>query len=313
MDHGHRRTVRRRHNIDVAVHFLERCVEDVHRERRRADRDVARALADGVRRDHARAGIALRRRHERARLQLARRVEQPCTLLRELAAGVACTQRLRQDFLQFPGIGLDRIKALELLEHRRVVEAHLLINREHARSIADAEDFLAAELPVYIAGQRRQERDVLDMVFLVEDGLVEMCDAPALRNVEAEELRELICCLARDVIAPGPERCELLAVLVERQVAVHHRADADGADGLELHMVAALHIGRQAVERILDAEPDRRKVVRPDAVLQLVLPAVARRGQRLASFIDQHHLDVRRTELEAEGRAARLNRCGIFL
>ena len=78
-------------------------------------------------------------------------------------------------------------------------------------------------------------------------------------------------------------------------------------------MVAALHISRQAVERVLDAEPDLCEVVRPDAVLQLILPAVARRSQRLTGFIDQHHLDIRRAELEAEGRAARLDRCSIFL
>ena len=310
--HGHRCAVRRRHDVDVAVHFLERCVEDVHRERRRADRDVARALADSVRRDHTRAGIALRRRHERARLQLARWVEQPCALLRELASRFTSAQRLRQDILELPGVGFDCVQPLELLEHRRIVEARLLVNREHARGIADAEYLLTAELPVHIAGQRRQKSDVLDMVFFIEDGLIEVRDAPALRDVEAEEIRELTCRLARDVVAPGPERCELLAILIKRQIAVHHRADADGANRLELHMVAALHIGRQTVERVLDAEPDRRKVVRPDTVLQLVLPAVARRSQRLASFIDQHHLDVRRAELNAKRCLTRADLCRWF-
>ena len=304
VNHRDGSAVRRRHDVDVAVHSLERRIEDIHREGRRADRDVARALAHGVCRDHASAGITLRRCHQRARLQLARRVEQPCAFLRQLAGSLAGAQRLRQDVGQLPRIALDLVEAAKRFHHRSVVRA---------RGIADAEHLLTAELPVHIAGQRRQKRDILDMLFPIEDGLIEMRDAPALRDVEAEELRELGSGLTRDVVAPGPERSELFARLVERQVAVHHGTDANGADCLDLHVVAALHISRQAVERVLDAEPDLCEVVRPDAVLQLILPAVARRSQRLARFIDQNHLYVRRTELEAQGCAARLNCFGIFL
>ena len=313
VDHRDGSAVRRRHDVDVAVHSFERRIEDIHREGRRADRDVARALAHGVCRDHASAGIALRRCHQRARLQLARRVEQPCAFLRQLAGRLAGAQRLRQDVGELPRIALDLVEAAKRFHHRSVVRARLFVNREHARGIADAEHLLTAELPVHIAGQRRQERDILDMLFPIEDGLIEMRDAPALRDVKAEELRELGSGLTRDVIAPGPERSELFARLVERQVAVHHGTDANRADCLDLHVVAALHISRQAVKRVLDAEPDLCEVVRPDAVLQLILPAVARRSQRLARFIDQNHLYVRRTELEAEGCAARLNCFGIFL
>ncbi len=300
-------------SMELEKRKLERRIEDIHREGRRADRDVARALAHGVCRDHASAGIALRRCHQRARLQLARRVEQPCAFLRQLADRLAGAQRLRQDVGELPRIALDLVEAAKRFHHRSVVRARLFVNREHARGIADAEHLLTAELPVHIAGQRRQERDILDMLFPIEDGLIEMRDAPALRDVKAEELRELGSGLTRDVIAPGPERSELFARLVERQVAVHHGTDANRADCLDLHVVAALHISRQAVKRVLDAEPDLCEVVRPDAVLQLILPAVARRSQRLARFIDQNHLYVRRTELEAEGCAARLNCFGIFL
>ena len=48
-------------------------------------------------------------------------------------------------------------------------------------------NFAAGQLPVYISGQRRQKIDFCDMFFPVQDGLVEMGDAPALRNRIVEQ------------------------------------------------------------------------------------------------------------------------------
>ena len=48
-----------------------------------------------------------------------------------------------------------------------------------------------------IACQRGQIADILDMGFLVQYRLIEVCNAPALGNVELEQIREFLCCLLR--------------------------------------------------------------------------------------------------------------------
>ena len=135
-----------------------------------------------------------------------------------------------------------------------------------------------------------------------------MRDAPALRNVELEQLGEFLRRLPGDRVAPGAERDEQIGVLVDGHVAVHHAAKADGADGSQRHAVLRLHRVLQIAVAGLQAAPHILQAVGPDAVLVAVLPLVAAGGDGRVAGADQHRLDARRAELDAKGSLAGFNR-----
>ena len=83
-----------------------------------------------------------------------------------------------------------------------------------------------------------------------------MCDAPALRDVEAQSFSELLCCFARDRITPCAEFSELLAVLIEGKVTVHHCRDTDTADLSESYAELGLNVSLKCSIAGLDALMD---------------------------------------------------------
>ena len=72
------------------------------------------------------------------------------------------------------------------------------VDREHAAGVADAEHLLAGQLPVDVAGQGGQVSDPLDVVLAVQDRLIQVRDAPAMRDVVPEQRRS---------VAQRPRRC----------------------------------------------------------------------------------------------------------
>ncbi len=98
-----------------------------------------------------------------------------------------------------------------------------------------------------------------------------------------------------------------IAVPVQGDVAVHHAAEADGADGLERDVVLGSHVLGERSIALLQAGPDIVQAVGPDAVFVLVFPVVAARRNRRVIVADQHGLDTRRTELDAQRGFAALD------
>ena len=99
-----------------------------------------------------------------------------------------------------------------------------------------------------------------------------MCDAPALRDVEAQCVSELFCCLTGYRVAPCAEFSELLSVLVEGQVAVHHCRDTDAADPSKSYAEPGLNVSLQCCIACLKTLMDHVGRICPDAVNELVLP-----------------------------------------
>lgn len=78
------------------------------------------------------------------------------------------------------------VHRIERFQHGRIVIAHSAVNGEPTRRIARAQDLLPCQLPVHIACQGCQKRDVLHIFFSVQHRLVQMSNAPARGNVEAQ-------------------------------------------------------------------------------------------------------------------------------
>ena len=102
-----------------------------------------------------------------------------------------------------------------------------------------------------------------------------MCDRPSLRNVELEQLSQLLGCLLRDRISPGTERHHQLACCIERHVAVHHGTETDACQRGYFHSIFCLYIFCHITVAVLQTIPDCIQTVRPDSVYQLIFPLVA--------------------------------------
>ena len=157
-------------------------------------------------------------------------------------AGRPAGRTLGEDVAELPAQLSRCDEGVEPRHPRRVPVTGLRVDREHARGLAHPHPVLAGQPPVDVAGQRGEVSDPRHVRLLLEDRLVEVGDAPALRHGEVEERGQLGAGVAGDVVPPGPERHEQLPIGVEGHVPVHHRADAHGRDGRQPHAVARAHV-----------------------------------------------------------------------
>ena len=234
------------------------------------------------------------------------------SLRRESARALACPQDVRQDVFNLPRARFDLGEHGEGGEHIRVIRPCFLIDGEHPRGVAYAEHLLSRKLPVHIACECCEEIERLYMFLPVQKSLIEMCDAPALRNVELQLIREDGCRRACHIVPPCAEFCELLALPIKGEISVHHCADANRADLFDRHMITALHIGGKMRVACLDSCPNRRERVRPDPVFQVVFPRIAAGGYCLKVRVDEHRFDPRRAELDSENGSAAFDSSDIL-
>ena len=292
--HRHRRARGGGDHVDLPV-YAEGLFRDDHGKVRGAGRHVAGFHAHGVRRRHAGARVALAGGDGDAGSERPARVEQARPRLGECAAALAGGQDLRQNVAQ-----ADAGELFELLHHFLVIVQLPAVDGEHAGGLAHAHDLLAGELPVDVAGEGREISNAAHMRFPVQIRLVQVRNAPALGDVEAEELRELFRRLAGDGVAPGAKFRKLLCVPVEGQVAVHHGGYADGAHRGELHAEFGLDIGLEIGKAGLNSLVHHVHGIGPDAVYQLVFPLKIPLGDGDVLLVDQYGLDAGRAQFNAE-------------
>ena len=303
VNHRDRKSVRRGHHVDLAVD-AQRVIRDDHGEVRGPGGDVARPDPDRVGGGHAGAGIALAGSNRDAGEQGPVRIQKTGSCLGKHAAAGSRGQHLRKNRAQIePG------EIQKLPQHAGVIVTGLAVNREHAGSFAHTHHLLARELPVNVACQRREIGDVLHMFLSVQHGLIQVGDAPALRNVEAEERGQLLCRFSGDGVAPGAEFRQLLSVLVKGEIAVHHGGDADGADGREVEAEFVLQIVLQRFDTGPEPGVDAFHGIGPDAVDEPVFPFIVAGGDGTVLLIDQDGFDAGRAKLNPEYGFGQIHRC----
>ncbi len=305
--HRDRITRRRRDEIELVVHLGERAFEHDHREDARAGADVSGAGSHGAGRDHAGARVALGGSERDAGAQGSARVEQRRALVGQRAGGGARHEHARQQVVQRGHAARgERVVARDELG---VVVAGGGVDGEHARGIAHAEHLLAGELPVHVPGEGGEEADLGHVGLGVDDGLMQVRDRPAERNVHAQQLGELGGGDTGVGVAPRAEGREQLAVGVEREVAVHHRRDTHRGVALGGDAEALLHVGDQCRVGGLQARPHGIQRVGPELVGVDVLPLVGAGGEHLGVGADQARLDAGGAEFDAEAGAAFFEQC----
>ncbi len=260
--------------------------------------------ATRVRRDHAGAGVALRRAQRRTGLQRPARVQQGGALGGEPAGLLSRGQHLRQQRPQARACAATVEGLVVQGEQPAVVVPGQGVHREHAGGVTHAQDPPTGQAPVDVARQRGEVVDPGQVRLVVEHRLVVVGDRPAQRDVLVEQLREPLRRRAGGRVAPGAERDQELAVRVEGEVAVHHGGDAQGGQPGGGGAVPSLGVTEQRGDRGLQARPDVVQGVRPHPVHQLVLPGVPAGGQHLSVRGDEHRLDARGAQLDAQDGVA---------
>ena len=300
MHHSHRLAGGGGDHIDLGIHARERLFQNHHGKHRGSGRHIARAHRHGVGGCHARTGIALGRAQRRARLQRSGGVQQLCALGSKHTGPFACCEHLGQDIADLPPKAFFCDQRVIRIQHGGIVIIGLAVDGEHSACFAHAQHLFAGQLPMYIACQRGEKRDLLYMVFPVQHRLLQMRNAPALRNVKAEAFRQLLGGRARNGVAPGAEGCQLLPILVKGQIAVHHGRNAHGGNVFQRQAVGVFHIGCHVGIGLLQPLPHLAHGIGPQAVFIMVFPCVIARGQGRVIRADQHRLNAGRAQLDAQ-------------
>jgi hypothetical protein len=143
-----------------------------------------------------------------------------------------------------------------------------------------------------------------DVVFTVQDRLVQVGDAPPVGDVVPKLRTQPLGRLTGVGVPPGTEWRQQLVVGIEGQIAVHHRGHAECPDCGQLDAVPLPDVGGQRGVTVLQPVPHGLERVRPHPVHELVLPLVAADGERFMIWSDQYRFDPGRAKLDPEGSAA---------
>ena len=272
-----------------------------------AGRHIAGADSHAVGGRHAGARVALRRTHGNACFQVSGRVKKLCAFFRQDACVLSRHQGLRQDVPQLPREILPCHQLVKLLHTLLVKIPGMDIHREHARHITDTQNTSACQLPVHISLQRNEVVDILHMLFLIENGLVQMSNAPSLGNVVPEYLCQLPGGRACDGISPGAEGHQKFTFFIKRHITVHHGRKSNGTNGGQGDAVGFLHILSHFAVAVPDAVPDVVQGIGPDVVHVPVFPIMAAGGNGCVVLTDKDRLNPGGAQLYAQGSISMLN------
>ena len=162
----------------------------------------------------------------------------------------------------------------ELSDKISPVVAGLGIYREHSGCIAYAKNLFTCELPVDISGKSCKECNFGNMLFLVQNCLIEMSYAPSLRNMISKEFCKFLRSLLCYCVSPGSKRNKKLSVLIKCHISMHHCRKSHGSDLLKFLSVFALNICGKIFVTVPKSFPDIVKSISPDSVFQSVLPSM---------------------------------------
>ena len=286
VNHSYRTTVWSCHHINDFVRFAQGFLQHDHRERWSTCTYVTGALTNSVGSYHTCTCITLWRAERSTSLESARWVELLCSFLGKNTCIFACVQYLWENVENLPAQVLRLDELVELSHHLSIVVVGVGIDREHTWCVAYAKHLLASELPVDVTGERGEEVNLVDVLFTVQDSLINVRDTPTQWDVEVEELWKLGCCLGGVGIAPGAERNEDILILAESHVAVHHCRNTDGSQLLDFAIVLCLHVLAEVSVAILQTFPDGFDAVSPQAINQLVFPLKATLCDRVVIGVD---------------------------
>ena len=304
VNHGHRRAGGRSNHIDFRIHGGEGLIEHRHGEDGGAGGDIAGMGGDAVGGHHTGARISFRRAEGHTGKQPACGIQQQGSRRSQRTRSLAGGEHPGQYLFQCPAIAGPGGEIIEFGDHLRVIISCGVVNGEHPRRLAHAHHLFPGEPPVDVTGQGGEDGQPLYMLLPVQHGLIEMGDTPPLRDVEPEQLGQLRRRLFGHGVSPGAEGGQLVPLLVEGQVTMHHGGDAQRADPGQGDAVFLSHLSGQLREAGLESGPHVVQMIGPHPVLTAVFPAETAGSQRRPALVDEHRFDPGRTQFDPQSRPA---------
>ena len=172
------------------MHFFQRFFQNDHGKYRSTGRHISGALLHAVRGGHSRTCVAFRRAERAARLQCSGRIQLLRTFRSQHPGVVSCQKHLRKKIFHLPGHSLGRCHFVKFFNHGSIIIFCIRINGEHTGCASHSQNLFSGQLPVDISVQRCEEIHIFYMILSVQYGLVQMRDAPPLRNIELERFRK---------------------------------------------------------------------------------------------------------------------------
>ena len=222
MHHGYHIAGRRGHQINLRIYVLQFLFQYHHGKHAGTGRHVSGAHSHAVGGRHAGACVALRRTHGNTGFQISGCIKKLCPFFCQDTCVLSRHQSLGQDIPQLPREILPCHQFIKLLHTLLVKIPGMDVHREHACHITNAQNTSACQLPVHISLQRNEVVDILHMLFFIEDGLVEMGNAPSLRDIVPEYLCQLPGGRTCNGVPPGAEGHQKLALFIKCHITVHH-------------------------------------------------------------------------------------------
>ncbi len=300
MNHTNQCAVRRGDKVDLRINLGKLLFQNDHGEHAGSRRDISRPDCHAVGCSHSGSRITLGRTQGNSGFQLSAGIKKSRSLFRENTGSLASRQNLWHNLPKLPGKALAAYQLIEFVNHGLIQIAGLDINGEHSGSVSHSENLLPCQLIVDISCQSGDEGNVLHMLFLVQDRLIQVRNAPSLRNIVVEFRRQSGCGFLRDGISPCPEGNEEIIILIKGKIAMHHGGKSDGTDLCDLRIILLFHIPYQILITLAKTLPHIRKVIGPDSVYQLVFPFIASGCQRRPCLVNQHCLDPGRAKLNTK-------------
>ena len=265
-------------------------------------RNITRTDRNAVGGSHSGSRIPLWRTHGNTGFQVTGHVQQPGPFLRQYARILSGHQGLWKDVPQFPWKMLPCHQFIKLVNPLLVKILCMDVHREHACHIADPKDPFPGQHPVYITLQCNEIINILYMLLLIQDGLVQVGNAPSLGHIVPENPSQLLRSRPCDGIPPCAEGNQELPILIKRHVTVHHGGKTDGTNGGKGHAVRFLHVGRHLRITVPDTIPYVIQGIGPDMVHIQVFPVMASGGNGGMVLPDEHCLNPGGTQFNSQRR-----------
>ena len=286
VDHGHVLAGGGCDHVDLSIDLAQGFFQHHHGKNRSTGGHVARAGGHGVGGHHTGARVALRGREGQSLGQQA--LHPGGAGRRQTTRVLPSQQHPGQHVPDVPGLILG--ERLELFQHLLVPVAGGAVDGEHAGGLAHAHHVFPGEHIVDIGGQGGDVGDLADVSLAVQNGLIQVGDAPPLGHVELEQLGELLRRVGGDGVLPGAEGHQQVPVLVKGQIAVHHAGDTGGGQALPVLQLA---------EHLAQALPGVGQVIGPDAVVIGALPLKVPGLHGSKALVDDHARDAGGAQLHA--------------
>ena len=309
MCHGNRISCRSGDHIDLFVRFGKSLFQDDHGKYGCSCRNISGTLADTVCGNHTGSCVSLRRTHQNSGFQLSAYIQKFCAFLSKNSGILTCNHDFRHNVTEFPWESIRCNQLIKLLHHLFVIVLCLAVDRKHTCRITDTKNSFSGEFPVYIGFQSGDIIDVFYMLLAVKDCLIQVGDAPSLRDIVMEKLCQLLRSFSCDVVSPGTERNHQLSRFVKRHISMHHGTDTKSTYTCKLHPIFFLNIFCHILVAALETFPDLLQAVCPDTIYILVFPFIGTGCDGLIFIVYQNCLDPCGTKLNTKSCTVLKNGC----